>query len=97
MLGRSRGPSSSILKTPQNIGAVEIEAFLTHLAAYRNVAASTQYQVLSAILFWFREVIHQPVAIEFQYIGAKNPKRSPVIFTKAEVHNVVVPLLGEPS
>jgi hypothetical protein len=33
------------------MGAVEIEAFLTHLAIERNVSASTQNQALSALLF----------------------------------------------
>ena len=48
------------------MGAYEIEAFLTHLAVDRNVAASTQNQILSAILFLYREVLNQPVAIDFQ-------------------------------
>ena len=39
---------------PQQMGASEIEAFLTHLAVDRNVAASTQNQALSALLFLYR-------------------------------------------
>lgn len=36
---------------PQEMGAAEIEAFLTHLAVQENVAASTQNQALNAIVF----------------------------------------------
>ena len=82
---------------PQDMGAFEIETFLTHLAADRNVAASNQNQALSAILFLYREVLNQSVAIDFQYIGAKRPKRLPVVLTKAEVQNVLVRLSGEPK
>jgi integrase len=82
---------------PQDMGAFEIEAFLTHLAVDRNVAASTQNQAFSAILFLYREVLNQSVAIDFQCIGAKRPKRLPVVLTKAEVQNVLVRLSGEPK
>jgi site-specific recombinase XerD len=39
------------------MGAAEVEAFLTHLAVNENVAASTQNQALSALLFLYREVL----------------------------------------
>jgi integron integrase len=84
-------------KHPQDMGAVEIEAFLTHLVVDRNVAASTQNQALSAILFLYREVLNQPLEIDFQYIGAKRPKRLPVVLTKAEIQNIIVRLSGEPK
>ena len=41
------------------MGSSEIEAFLTHLAVQEQVAASTQNQALSAILFLYREVLRQ--------------------------------------
>ena len=46
---------------PEEMGKDEIEAFLTHLAVEGNVAASTQNQALSALLFLYKEVLHQPV------------------------------------
>jgi integrase len=67
------------------------------MAVDRNVAASTQNQALSAILFLYQEVLNQTVAIDFQYIGAKRPKRLPVVLTKAEVQNVLVRLSGDPK
>jgi site-specific recombinase XerD len=39
------------IKHPNKMGAAEVEAFLTHLAVERNVAASTQNQALAALLF----------------------------------------------
>ncbi|MDZ4159464.1 MAG: phage integrase N-terminal SAM-like domain-containing protein [Anaerolineaceae bacterium] len=46
---------------PNDMGAPEIQAFLTYLATQRNVAASTQNQALSAILFLYREVLHKEI------------------------------------
>ena len=42
---------------PKDMGVVEVEKYLTHLAAERQVAASTQNQALSAILFLYKEVL----------------------------------------
>ena len=44
---------------PRDMGASEVEAFLTHLAVEGNVAASTQNQALSALLFLYREVLNR--------------------------------------
>jgi site-specific recombinase XerD len=40
---------------PKDMGVVEVEAFLTHLAVDRNVSASTQNQAKSAILYLYKE------------------------------------------
>ena len=56
------------------------------------MAASTQNQALSAILFLYREVLQKPVETELQYIGAKKPKRPPVVLTKSEVQQILVRL-----
>jgi len=77
------------------MAATEFEAFLTYLAVERKVAASTQNQALSAILFLYREVLGKPVETGFQYIGAKRPKRLPVVLTKSEVQQLLVRLSGE--
>jgi hypothetical protein len=45
---------------PADMGAVEIRAFLTHLAVERQVAASTQNVALQALLFLYRDVLKQP-------------------------------------
>ncbi|HEX7173691.1 MAG TPA: phage integrase N-terminal SAM-like domain-containing protein [Pyrinomonadaceae bacterium] len=46
---------------PSELGAPEVGAVVSHLAVQRNVAASTQKQALSALLFLYREVLDQPI------------------------------------
>ena len=73
---------------PQEMGAAEVQAFLTHLAVEKNVAASTQNQALSALLFLYREVLHQDQE-NLNALRAKKLKRLPTVLTRAEVglHN----------
>ena len=47
-------------KHPTELGTQDLENFLTYLAKERNVAASTQNQALSAILFLYKEVLDCP-------------------------------------
>jgi len=54
---------------PRDMGASEVEAFLTHLANDRKVSASTLHQALSAILFLYREVL----AIELPWLNGISP------------------------
>lgn len=81
-------------KHPKDMGATELEKFLTYLAVERNVAASTQNQALSAILFLYKEVLRTPLETNFQFIGAKKPKRLPVVLSKKEVQQVLNRLTG---
>lgn len=50
---------------PADMNVVEIEAFLSHLAARRNASASTQNQALSALLFLYKCVLDQRPAYRF--------------------------------
>ncbi len=74
---------------PEELGAKEISAFLSHLAVRRNVAASTQNQALSALLFLYREVLALPIGWVDDVERAKRPKRLPVVFTRDEVKAVL--------
>lgn len=58
---------------PSEMGAPEVQAFLTYLAVERHVAASTQQQALSALLFLYREVLHQ----ELPWMDHINEQRNP--------------------
>lgn len=49
---------------PRDLGAPEVEAFLTHLAVEGQVASSTQNQALSALLFLYREVYLRTVDLD---------------------------------
>ena len=79
---------------PNEMGSAEIEAFLTHLAVKENVAASTQNQALSALLFLYREVLRQDLDGPIDSIRAKKPKRLPTVLTKDEVRRVIGELSG---
>lgn len=79
---------------PADMGAPELEAFLTHLAVERNVAASTQSQALSAILFLYREVLRQDLPWLDGVTRAKKPQRLPVVLTPDEVQQVLAQLEG---
>src|SRR5215213_3353686 len=74
---------------PAELGAKEVSAFLSHLAVGRNVAASTQNQALSALLFLYREVLALPIGWVDDVERAKKPKRLPVVFTREEVRVVL--------
>lgn len=79
---------------PQEMGAEEIGQFLTHLAVDRKVAASTQNQALSALLFLYRHVIEREVGEIRDLVKAKTTRRIPVVLTRDEVRAVLSHLEG---
>src|SRR5438045_2710087 len=81
---------------PSEMGQQEVSAFLSHLAVGRNVAASTQNQAMSAILFLYRNVLNQPLDWLDNIERAQKPSRLPVIFTRTEVQAVLAHLEGSP-
>lgn len=74
---------------PQTMGAAEVQQFLTDLAVTQHVAASTQNQVLSALLFLYKEVLRQESPWLEDVIRAKKPKKLPVVLTRDEVRRVL--------
>ncbi len=79
---------------PAEMGAAEIEAFLTHLAVRRDVAASTQNQALAALLFLYKEVLKLDLPWLQGIVRAKKPKHLPVVLTRAEVEALLTQLQG---
>ena len=79
---------------PKDMGAEEIEAFLTHLAVAGKVAASTQNLAKSALLFLYREVLEIQLPWLDNITQAKTPKRLPVVLTVSEVQAVLSRLSG---
>jgi integron integrase len=78
---------------PQEMAVPEIEAFLTHLAVNEQVAASTQNQALSALLFLYRHVLHQDLAA-VDAIRAKPSRYLPTVLTASEVMAVISQMTG---
>ena len=66
---------------PAELGEAGVTAFLNHLARDRHVAAATQNQALSALLFLYREVMNQPLAWLNDLDRAKRPARVPSVLT----------------
>ncbi|MDX1366804.1 integron integrase [Pseudomonas sp.] len=79
---------------PLEMGAPEVEAFLTHLAVNRNVAAATQNQALAALLFLYKEVMKVDLPWLEGIVRAKKPVHLPVVLTREEVARVLVELSG---
>ncbi len=79
---------------PQEMGEGEIRDFLAYLAVDQNVAASTQNQAMSALLFLYREVLAKELPRLNQIERPTKPKRLPVVFTRQEVQAVLAHLPG---
>lgn len=82
---------------PETMGASEVTAFLTHLAVEKNVAASTQTQALSAILFLYRSVLQMDIDEPLDIVRAKKPEHLPVVLGKDEVQAVLRQMSGDPQ
>ncbi|HUN01154.1 MAG TPA: integron integrase [Halothiobacillus sp.] len=79
---------------PREMGAPEVEAFLTHLAVVGDVSASTQNQALSALLFLYREVLGVDLPWLDNVTRAKRPQRLPVVLTREEVRAILAEMDG---
>lgn len=79
---------------PRHLGKDEVTAFLNHLARGRGVAAATQNQALSALLFLYKEVLSQPLDWLNDLDRVKRPARVPTVLTVAEVRRLVSQLEG---
>jgi site-specific recombinase XerD len=77
---------------PRDMGEPEIEAFLTHLAVERQVAASTQNQALNALVFLYKQVLHKNLHGPIEPVRAKRSKRLPAVLTKQEALTVIAHL-----
>lgn len=83
------------VRHPAEMAEPEINVFLTRLAVKEKVAASTQNQALSALLFLYRHVIGREVGDLGEVIRARKPKRLPAIMTRDEVKAVLSNLSGD--
>lgn len=79
---------------PRELGAVEVTAFLNHLARDRGVAASTQNQALASLLFLYKEVL----AVSLPWLEGldrvRKPARVPTVLTASEVQRLLAHLRG---
>ena len=80
---------------PRDMGATEVEAFLSRLATESDVAASTQNQALSALLFLYREVLRIDLPWMESVVRAKRPQRVPTVLSRTEVTRLLAMLDGQ--
>ena len=79
---------------PRELGAADVTSFLNHLSRERNVAASTQNQALSALLFLYREALQAPLPWLGELERAQRPARLPTVLTAVEVRRLLANLRG---
>jgi integron integrase len=81
---------------PRELGAPELEQFLTHLAVHGKVSAATQNQALQALLFLYRHVLQIELPWLHDLTRASQPKRLPVVLDRTEVRALLSQLRGTP-
>jgi integron integrase len=80
---------------PAEMGEEEIAAFLSHLAIDGRVAASTQNQAFSALLFLYQQVLDRKLEYIAGVERVSRPPKLPVVFTRAEARAVLANLKGD--
>jgi integron integrase len=81
---------------PRELGAAEVEAFLSWLANERHVAAATQNQALCALVFLYNEVLQTPLEGADAFARARAPRRLPVVLSRGEVERLLTAMRGRP-
>jgi integron integrase len=82
-------------KHPKDMGKIEIEQFLTHLAVQKQVAPSTQNQAFNAILFLYREILDIDIStFNIQSYRAKEKTRMPIVLSIEEVQQILTNITG---
>jgi len=81
---------------PRELGPAEVEAFLSGLATEGNVAAATQNQALSALLYLYREVLGIELPWLDRVVRAKRPRRVPTVLAREEVARLLAAMEGRP-
>jgi integron integrase len=84
-----------LYRHPAEMGAAEVEAFLSDLAVRRHVSASTQNQALAALLFLYKHVLKLDLPWLGEVVRAKKPVRLPVVLSVSEVQQLLAQLQGD--
>ncbi len=82
------------LRHPRDMGDREVAQFLTYLATQRDVAANTQNQALSALVYLYRHILHAPLGDISESVRARKPQKLPTVLSREEVAAVLQRLQG---
>ncbi len=79
---------------PKDMGAQEVQAYITYLATERNIASSTQNQALSAIAFLYKHVLQKDLALAMDLVRPSRPERVPTVLSHQEAMAVLDKMTG---
>lgn len=79
---------------PSNMGKPEIEAFLTWLATEKNMAAASQNQAASALIFFYKEIMNYPLSELEDVLRAKETTRLPTVLSVLETQKILEQMTG---
>ena len=80
---------------PNEMSEKEITEFLTHLAVEKRVAASTQNQAFSALLFLYQHVLDRKLDFIDNVQRVTRPAKLPVVLTPGEARSVLAQLKAD--
>lgn len=84
-------------RDPTQMGAAEIQEFLSSLVTQRGLSASTQNQAFSALLFLYREVLGREIGGLDGVTRARPSTHVPLVLTPAEVQSILARMRGAPQ
>jgi integron integrase len=82
---------------PRDMGAEEVQVYITYLANERRMAASTQNQALSAIIFLYKYVLQKKLIIPADILRPGRPERLPTVLSHQEAMAVIKKMKGTPK
>lgn len=82
-------------ENPQGYNESSLRSYLEYLVVNRRVAAATQAQALSALVFFYKYILCVEVSEDLQFIRSKKPKRLPVVLSRNEIRQLLDSIRGE--
>ncbi len=79
---------------PAEMGAAEVQEYITYLAVERKVSASTQNQALSAIVFLYKYVLNTDIVLPGGISRPGRPERIPTVLSHREALSVIAKIEG---
>ncbi|MCG9577871.1 integron integrase [Vibrio tubiashii] len=73
---------------PKELGTQDVENFLSHLVSQKGIAQKTQSLALNALVFLYKEIIHQPVEPDMQFRRSNKSRKLPTVLTQTEVRKL---------
>ena len=78
------------LRHPSEMGAEQVGTYLSYLANERHVAAKTQALALNALVFLYKTVLQQPLALDIAFRRSQRAPKLPTVLTQGEVRALLL-------